>query len=59
MFRPRNALILGALFVAVGAAYLWLQGSGGTMDRAGGAMLIVLGAAMAFAFLLLLRGAEE
>ena len=35
MFVWRNAILLGAIFVGVGLIYLWSQGSGSTMDRAG------------------------
>ena len=59
MFIWRNAIILGLGFVAVGVLYLWLQGSGQWLDRAGATMLIVLGAAMAFTFFILLRGSRE
>jgi hypothetical protein len=59
MLRPRNALLLGALFVVIGIVYLILQGSGAELDRAGVTMLIALGAAMAFAFTILLRGSGE
>jgi hypothetical protein len=58
MFVWRNAIILGAIFVLVGLLYMWLQGSGLTMDRAGATMLIVLGAAMMFTFVILLRGSR-
>jgi hypothetical protein len=59
LFVWRNALILGAIFSVVGLLYVWLQGSGNTMDRAGGTMLIILGAAMMFVFVILLRGSRE
>jgi len=55
MFISRNAIILGAGFVAVGVLYLLLQGDGLWLDRAGATMLIVLGLAMAFTFAVLLR----
>ena len=58
MFIWRNALVLGAIFVAVGVGYLWLQGSGNTADRAGVTMLIILGGAMMFTFTILLRGSR-
>jgi hypothetical protein len=58
MFVWRNAIILGAIFVVVGLIYLWVQGSGHTMDRAGVTMLIVLGTAMMFTFVILLRGSR-
>ena len=55
----RAALVLGAIFAAVGIVYLLVQGSGAFADRSGAAMLIVLGIAMAFAFSVLLRGSRE
>jgi hypothetical protein len=58
MFVWRNAIILGAGFVIVGLLYMWVQGGGLTMDRAGATMLIVLGAAMMFTFVILLRGSR-
>ena len=58
MFAWRNALILGAIFVVIGLAYYFLQGSGISLDRAGATMLIVLGGAMAFVFTILLRGSR-
>ena len=61
MFIWRNALILGIIFIIVGIAYYWLQGTDTaiTSDRAGATMLIILGAAMAFVFTILLRGSRE
>lgn len=61
MFVWRNALILGIIFVAVGILYYWVQGSdtSTTSDRGGATMLIILGAAMAFVFAILLRGSRE
>ena len=61
MFGWRNALILGAIFVVVGVIYFFLQGpdNGPTSDRAGVTMLILLGGAMAFSFLIILRGSRE
>lgn len=58
MFIWRNAIVLGAGFVAVGLLYLFVQGGGSTADRAGVTMLIVLGAAMMFTFVILLRGSR-
>ena len=60
MFIWRNALILGIVFVIVGVVYYWLQGTDNavTADRAGATMLIILGAAMAFVFSILLRGSR-
>jgi hypothetical protein len=59
VFNPRNALVLGIIFVAVGAGYLLLQGDGQYLDRAGALMLVMLGVAMGFGFLVLLRGSRE
>jgi hypothetical protein len=61
MFVWRNALILGAIFVVVGVIYFFVQGpdNGTTSDRAGVTMLILLGGAMAFSFLIILRGSRE
>jgi hypothetical protein len=61
MFIWRNALILGILFVIVGVLYFLVQGDdmARTMDRAGATMLVILGAAMAFVFTILLRGSRE
>jgi hypothetical protein len=58
MFIWRNAIILGAGFVAVGLLYLFVQGDGLWLDRAGATMLVALGVAMAFTFLVLLRGSR-
>jgi Flp pilus assembly protein TadB len=55
-------MILGAMPILVGGAYLVLQETNGTeanADRAGVTMLIALGFAMAFGFLVLLRGAKD
>lgn len=59
MFVWRNAILVGAIFVGVGLIYLWSQGSGSTMDRAGVTMLVILGGAMMFTFVILLRGSRE
>jgi hypothetical protein len=60
MFTWRGAIIIGIGFVAVGMAYLLLQGDNDQwFDRAGATMLIVLGIAMAFTFSILLRGSRE
>ena len=61
MFVWRNALILGIIFTAVGIVYWFVQGTdtATTSDRAGATMLIILGAAMAFVFTILLRGSRE
>ena len=59
MYRPRNAVALGLLFLVVGLVYLWVQGNGPTMDRAGVTFLAVLAIAMTFTFVILLRGSRE
>ncbi len=59
MFVWRNAIILGVIFMAVGLLYLFVQGDGTDLDRAGVTMLIILGVAMAFVFSILLRGSRE
>ncbi|HYI23396.1 MAG TPA: hypothetical protein VEX62_12275 [Candidatus Limnocylindrales bacterium] len=59
MFIWRNAIILGIIFMAVGLLYLFVQGDGYGLDRAGVTMLIILGIAMAFVFSILLRGSRE
>jgi hypothetical protein len=58
MFIWRNAIMLGAGFVAVGLLYLFVQGDGLWLDRAGATMLVALGMAMAFTFFVLLRGSR-
>jgi hypothetical protein len=59
MFAWRNALVLGVIFAAVGIVYWYVQGNGSDIDRAGVTMLILLGVAMAFVFMILLRGSRE
>ena len=59
MFSWRNALILGAMFVAVGVGYFLLNGPTLGLDVAGATLLVVLGFAMAFVFAILLRGSRE
>lgn len=60
MFVWRNAVILGILFVAIGAAYWYLQGDNVLhLDAAGATFLILLGVAMAFVFTVLVRGSRE
>lgn len=59
MFVWRNAIVLGVVFIVVGALYFWLQGNEPTwLDAAGATLLILLGAAMAFTFTILLRGSR-
>jgi hypothetical protein len=61
MFVWRNAIILGVIFLVVGAIYWLVQGSdtAPTQDRGGAVMLMILGGAMAFVFGILLRGSRE
>ena len=59
MFIWRNAIILGAIFFVVGIVYAIFQGTENTLDMAGATLLIVLGLAMAFTFIVLLRGSRE
>ena len=60
MFVWRNAIILGIIFVVIGAGYWFLQGDSILhLDAAGATMLILLGVAMAFVFTILLRGSRE
>lgn len=59
MYNWRNAVMLGVVFVLVGIAYLFLQGTGEWMDRAGVTMLIATGIAMSLTFIVLLRGSGE
>jgi hypothetical protein len=61
MFVWRNALFLGVIFIVVGVIYFLVQGpdTGTTSDRAGATMLVILGLAMAFGFMVLLRGSRE
>jgi hypothetical protein len=59
MFIWRNALILGGMFVVIGLLYLLLQQYTPTaLDQAGVVLLVVLGLAMSFTFLVLLRGSR-
>ncbi|MDP8904423.1 MAG: hypothetical protein M3N29_03770 [Chloroflexota bacterium] len=58
MFVWRNAIVLGAGFMLVALIYWWLQGRGPTLDHAGVTMLLVLGGAMMFTFVILLRGSR-
>lgn len=56
----RFALILGAIFVALGAVYWFVQRyEPSTTDLEGAVMLVALGVAMAFGFTVLLRGSRE
>jgi hypothetical protein len=63
MSAMRLAVILGLVFVVVGAVYWFLQ-QGATdpeavSDAAGALLLVMLGASMAFGFFVILRGARE
>jgi hypothetical protein len=58
VFIWRNALILGVGFIVVGFLYYLLQGDGAYLDRTGATLLILLGGAMAFTFVILLRGSR-
>ena len=62
MHGVRNALILGAIPVTIGVAYLIFQevnGSAATADAAGVTMLIALGLAIGFGMLVILHGARD
>ena len=59
MFAWRTAVIIGILVSLAGGAYWLLQGTAENMDRAGATMLLALGAAMAFTFVILFRGSRE
>jgi hypothetical protein len=58
VYHWRTALIIGAVFAAVGVIYYFLQGSGVYLDRVGATLLIILGAAMAFGFTILFKGSR-
>jgi hypothetical protein len=59
MFVWRNAIILGLIFIVVGAIYWYVQGDTTTVDKAGATSLLFLGVAMMFTFAVLLRGSRE
>jgi drug/metabolite transporter (DMT)-like permease len=59
VYHWRAALIIGATFAVVGVVYLLLQGDGDSRDRTGATLLIVLGAAMAFGFGIIFKGARD
>jgi hypothetical protein len=59
MFIWRNALILGLIFIVVGAIYWFVNHTNVGLDLAGATFLVVLGFAMAFVFAVLLRGSRE
>ena len=58
IYHWRSALIIGAIFAAVGVIYYFLQGNGIYVDRVGATLLIILGAAMAFGFTVLFKGSR-
>jgi hypothetical protein len=58
VYHWRTALIIGAIFAAVGVIYYFLQGNGVYLDRVGATLLIILGAAMAFGFTILFKGSR-
>ena len=58
----KQAIVLGAIPIAVGIIYWVLQQVRGTeavIDAAGATMLIALGLAMGFGMLVILRGARD
>ena len=58
----RAAIILGAVPIVVGVIYYVLNEAEGTeltLDMAGVTMLVALGLAMAFGFLVILKGARD
>jgi hypothetical protein len=59
VFKWRNALIMGVIFVTIGTIYYVVQGTGNTIDRTGVTLLLMLGVAMSFGFAVLLRAARE
>ena len=59
VYHWRSALIIGAIFATVGVIYYFVQGNGLYLDRVGSSLLIILGAAMAFGFTVLFKGARD
>ena len=62
MSGTRQAIILGAIPIIIGIAYLTAQETLGTeavSDMAGVTMLIALGLAIGFGMLVILRGARD
>lgn len=53
------AWFIGAIFAVVGIVYFVLGNGTSGFDPAGATMLIVLGIAMTFAFVIILRGSRE
>jgi lipoprotein signal peptidase len=58
MFNWKGAFVLLGMFVVVGLIY-WFVQTPTTVDRTGVTLLIILGVAMGFGFLVLLRGSRE
>jgi hypothetical protein len=59
IYHWRSALVIGAIFAAVGVVYYFLQGNGVYLDRVGATLLIILGAALAFGFTILFKGSRN
>ena len=62
MSGTKQALVLGAIPIAVGISYLLFQeavGNEAVKDAAGVTMLIAFGLAIGFGFLVILRGARD
>lgn len=58
--HPRNAIIVGLLFAATGAAYWGVQSiAGGPVDYAGVTMLILLGVATSILAYVLIAGSPN
>jgi hypothetical protein len=53
------AWVIGAIFAVVGIIYLLLNNGTSGFDPAGATMLVILGIAMTFTFLIVLRGSRE
>lgn len=58
--HPRNAALVGIVFIVVGFIYWWLPTYGGWhVDYAGTTMLLALGVAMAMMAYVLVAGSRE
>jgi len=58
--HPRNAALVGIVFIVVGVVYWWLPTYGGWhVDYAGTTMLLALGVAMAMMAYVLVAGSRE
>jgi hypothetical protein len=58
--HPRNAALVGIVFIVVGFVYWWLPTYGGWhVDYAGTTMLLALGVAMAMMAYVLVAGSRE